>query len=588
VISTRENIQSWLRDLVGIALFLGLFYALWIGSHALITPDEGRYSEVAREMVASGDYITPRLNGVAFLDKPVLYYWLQAAAIKLFGVKEWSLRLWPAALGVLCAVMTYICGRLLFNRRTGVMAAIMLATSPLYYGGSHYANLDLEVASLISDSLLSFIAAMQVTSARLRNILLCAAYIFAGLAALTKGLIGIVFPAMIIGAWIIILNRWSILKKIHLISGFCLFFLITVPWYYLVQKANPEFLHFFFITQQVSRFLTMQEFNSKAAVWFYVPIVLAGFFPWAVFLIQAIVKNIILLYRDRQRYAPELFLVLWLFIVFIFFSVPRSKTVGYILPVFPACALLTANYLNQLWMQPKAPGIRAGVIIFTVFAFVFSGFIIAAPWWSAALETPPDFIPYLRYMAMVLTASSGIALLLIRKKTLLPLFSFLTAASGILLLIFILSTPTINVKSIKPLALDLKSRLNTGDEVAVFYKYYHDLPIYLERRITIVADWHASDIAQRDNWLREMWYGMVFQDTKEWLIQENTFWKRWGSAKHMYVVTDADDYENMKAKHKVYVISRYNGDLLLSNHRGVELAKNPEFADNKSHHRQDS
>ena len=125
-------------------LLLGIFYALWIGSHAFFTPDEGRYPEVASEMVVSGDYITPRLNGVAFLDKPALYYWLQASAIKLFGVNEWALRLWPAFLGVLGCLMLYAAGSLLFNRRSGLLAAGILATSPLYYGGAHYANLDLK------------------------------------------------------------------------------------------------------------------------------------------------------------------------------------------------------------------------------------------------------------------------------------------------------------------------------------------------------------------------------------------------------------------------------------------------------------
>jgi hypothetical protein len=166
-------------------------------------------------------------------------------------------------------------------------------------------------------------------------------------------------------------------------------------------------------------------------------------------------------------------------------------------------------------------------------------------------------------------------------KTLAPLFSFLTAANMVVLLIFINSTPTITAKSIKPIAVDLKARLNAGDEVAMFYKYYHDLPIYLERRITIVADWHAADIEQHDNWLREMWYGMVFQNTQDWLIQEDVFWQRWRDAnKRMYVVTDTDDYNNLKSKTHAYIISKHNDDLLLSN-RPDDLTKTPELAGNK-------
>jgi 4-amino-4-deoxy-L-arabinose transferase-like glycosyltransferase len=119
---------SWFTDIIFLTSCLLLFYFLWLGSYPLFTPDEARYSEVAREMVMTGDYITPRVNGVAFLDKPILYYWLQSAAIHLFGINEWALRFFPALLGVIGCLITYICGRLLFNRRTGWLASLLLST----------------------------------------------------------------------------------------------------------------------------------------------------------------------------------------------------------------------------------------------------------------------------------------------------------------------------------------------------------------------------------------------------------------------------------------------------------------------------
>ena len=352
----------WLMDLIFIAIVVSLFYAIWIGGYPLFTPDEGRYSEVAREMVATGDYVTPKLNGVPFLDKPVFYYWLQASAILLLGLKESALRFWPAFLGVFGCLMTYLTGNLLFNRRTGIISALILATSPLYYGGAHYANLDLEVAVFISCSLLCFMMAMQLQ----RTSIFIAAYVFAALAALTKGLIGIVFPAMIICSWLLLLNRMHLLKKIHLVTGLTLFTLITVPWYVMVQKANPEFLHFFFVTQQVSRFLTTADFNNKVAIWFYIPIVLIGFFPWSTFIIQAVTRHIKVVWNNRTQYANELFLLLWLFLIFLFFSIPHSKTIGYILPIFPALALLVGNYLSLYWDQLKTKGVYRGVITYIV------------------------------------------------------------------------------------------------------------------------------------------------------------------------------------------------------------------------------
>jgi 4-amino-4-deoxy-L-arabinose transferase-like glycosyltransferase len=565
-LENADNTTHWLRDIASLALLIGIFYALWIGSHALIVPDEGRYSEVAREMVVSGDYITPRLNGVAFLDKPVLYYWLQASAIKLFGIKEWALRFWPALIGVLGTLVLYGTGRLLFDRRTGFIAAIMLATSPLYYGAAHYANLDLEVASLVADSLLCFLAAMQGDASRkIKNYLLLAAYFFAGLAALTKGLIGIVFPAMIIGSWILLLGRWQTLTKMRLFSGFAIFLIITLPWYVLVQRANPEFLHFFFVTQQVSRFLTTQEFNSKAPLWFYVPVVLAGFFPWSVFLVQAISQKIRHIWQNRQRHATNLFLLLWLFSVFTFFSIPHSKTVGYILPIFPVLSLIVGSYVSQAWDEPKRAGIVIGLIVFMIASVAIAMLFLAAPHMQI-FDVPAAYFVELRNMGgVLLLAVLASYLVFTRTANLKRVFVGLTATIALLLLVFIFSVNIINEKSSKPIAVTIKSLIKPGDEVVAYYKYYQDLPLYLEQRVTIVADWHAPDIAFNDNWLREMWYGMVFQDTSKWLIEENSFWQRWRSDKRLFVVTNEDHYQSLKTKTQVYKISQFNDLVLLSN-----------------------
>ncbi|HSW69093.1 MAG TPA: glycosyltransferase family 39 protein [Gammaproteobacteria bacterium] len=564
MLSTGKNKSTeWFFDLVFLTILLGIFYALWIGGHALFTPDEGRYSEIAREMVVTGDYITPRLNGVAFLDKPIFYYWLQAFAIQWFGLKEWALRFWPALVGILGCMMTYLTGHALFSRRTGILAAVILATSPLYYGAAHYANLDLEVAVLISITLLFSLLALHNESKRTLYFIL--AYIFCGFAALTKGLIGIIFPVLIIGLWIILLNRWNIIKKMRLGVGLALFFAITLPWYYLVQKANPQFLHFFFVTQQVSRFLTHGDFNNQTTFWFYIPVVLAGFFPWSIFAVQALTKTAKTLWTARKKHTVELFVLLWFVLIFIFFSIPKSKTVGYIIPVFPALALMVAHYLDQN-LNTVTSGFKAGIAAFIVLCFFILIAAIAAPY-VPSLHIPTAAISYLTFAGMVFLIAGVAAYRLFKQQAFNKIIYCLAALACTSLLILSASTSVVNDKSIKPIALYLKPKLTRNDEVVTYFKYYQDLPIYIERRITIVADWTAPDIIKKDNWLRELWFGMPFQNTKDWLIDDEAFWKKWNSQKRLFVVMNKNSYQAFleKAQQTIRQSGQYNDMVWVSN-----------------------
>jgi 4-amino-4-deoxy-L-arabinose transferase-like glycosyltransferase len=557
--------SDWLIDMISLAVILFVFYTLWLGSYPLFTPDEGRYSEVAREMVATGDYITPRVNGVAFLDKPVLYYWLQAAAIKAFGVKEWALRLFPALLGILGCLVTYLCGRCLFNRRTALISSLILATTPLYFGSAHYADLNLEVAVFISCTLLFFITAVQ-REGYSRTGFLFAAYIFAALAFLTKGLIGIAFPGMIAGAWIVILWRWDLLKKIRIMTGLSVIIIITLPWYILVQQANPEFLHFFFVTQQVTRFLSAYEFNNKTPFWFYFPVVLAGAFPWTIFLIQALSKTIVTVWQDRRKHQTELFLLLWLTSIFLFFSIPQSKTIGYILPILPALALLVGNYLSCYFEQAKQKSIYFGIANFVVISTLLAVFLLLVLPHLKLVHLTPDFMPYLTAIAMVFIISAITSLCFIKKATLLPLFATCVACSTLFLLILTLGATYLNQDSAKPLAAHLKTIIQPQDEIVNYLRFYQDVPLYLEKQVTIVADWRSPNIVHNDNWLRELWFGMAFQKTDDWLINEKTFWQRFESDKRLFVFTSVNYLNKFKSRKKSYFqIGQYNNIILLSN-----------------------
>jgi 4-amino-4-deoxy-L-arabinose transferase-like glycosyltransferase len=370
---------------------------------------------------------------------------------------------------------------------------------------------------------------------------------------------------IIIGLWIVFLHRWKMLAKMRLLSGACIFIIITVPWYFLVQQANPQFFHFFFVTQQVQRFLTKADFNNPTVAWFYVPVVLAGFLPWSIFLLQALARQIRLIWKNSRQHAAGLFLLVWVAVVFIFFSFPKSKTIGYILPLFPALALITGDYLSEHWDKPKNKGILFAVGGFIILCAAIVVACLLVPHVNF-IEIEHGIVPYL-YDTAVLFFLSGIAAgYLFYQNTLQKLFVCLTGITAVFLLILSASTPAINQKTIKPLAMQLKSIMTPQDEVVTFYRYYQDLPIYLERRVTIVADWHASDILHNDNWVRELWFGMPFQDTTAWLIEEPVFWQRWNSDKRLFVLMNAHDYASFSKKAKAaYKVGEYHEVAVVSN-----------------------
>lgn len=559
-----SNRHEWTKDLILLLCVFFLFYFFCLWDYPLFTPDEGRYSEVAREMVATGDYITPRVNGIAFLDKPIFHYWLQAIAIHSFGLKEWALRFFPMLLGILGCLVTYVAGRNLFDRRTGLISAILLATTPLYFGSAHYANLDLEVAVFISSSLLFFITSWKFHH-KARTYFLIAAYICASFACLTKGLIGLFFPTTIIGLWILLLNQWYLLKQMKLFLGICLFAVIVVPWYVLAQKANPQFFDYFFMTQHVTRFFSAGEFNNQTTFWFYAPVVLAGFFPWTVFLYQTFKETIRQIWQAPKERATELFLILWVFIVFTFFSIPHSKIVSYILPIFPALALLVGRYLATHWQSVTENTARQLCLLLSILSLLISLLLISLSFYPWA-NLSPFFKPYLNVIIVIFCLTAVAPLFILKKNKLSLLFLVCVFCNIFFLLTLVMGATHLNQNTAKPLVTYLKTIIKPEDKVISYFKYYYDVPLYLERRILIAANWQSPDIIKKDNWVRELWISMPYQKTDDLLINEETFWQYWQSEKRVFVFLNDNYFDQFKLRATQYFhLGKYNDIILLSN-----------------------
>jgi 4-amino-4-deoxy-L-arabinose transferase-like glycosyltransferase len=545
--------RSRLQDVLALTLIIALFFALFLGSRPLSVPDEGRYVEIPREMVVTGDWVTPRLNGVKYFEKPPLFYWFEAVLIKFFGLSEWSVRSGPALFALFGCIAVYYAGARIYGRRAGLISAIVLATSVLYYAMGRAITLDMPVSALLTASLLSFLLGTREPEGTTRRIFFWCFYAFAALAVLAKGLIGIVIPGMIIGAWMLAMNEWRVLRSMHLFSGMIIFFAIAVPWHILVQRANPEFFNFYFIHEHFQRYLTKVHGRYKP-FWFFIPIVLFGLFPWSAFLVQAVKHRLPPSWKDRRTATEMIFLLLWAGLVFLFFSASSSKLVPYILPVLPPLALIIGSYLADAWEQGTVPGAGAGFTVALALAALLATALVILPRFRPEVDVA-RLRPYLAASAVILFAGALAAWLFWRRNGLrqaltalsLGMILFLAVSNGIV--------PFVDSRTVKALALDLKPLILPVDEVVNYRTYYQDMPVYLERRITIV------------DWTGELIFGTTVEDTSAWMINDAEFWKRWDGPGRVYAVTTKTIFKEIwkMQGRKHFLIAEDKNNVILCN-----------------------
>ncbi|QWD62473.1 glycosyltransferase family 39 protein [Polynucleobacter sp. MWH-UH25E] len=330
-----------------ILLLILIYAALWFGTlnyRHLIPSDEGRYAEMAREMLVTGDWVTPRYNGYKYFEKPPLQIWATATTFHLFGIGDWQARFWTALTGFLTILAIGFTGAKIYNARAGWLAAVVLASSPMWVTSGHFNSLDMGLSAFLVAALCSLlIAQTSQTQSSCRN-WMWACWIFMALATLSKGLIGAAIPAMVFVIYSISAWDWKIWTRLRLFSGLILFLVITAPWFILVAQRNPEFLEFFFIHEHLQRF-TQDAHSRTGPIYYFVPLLLIGLLPW----IAQLPGSIAQAWQERSRtFSCGWLLSCWFIVIFVFFSISHSKLPGYIIPIFPALALLIGNRLDRL------------------------------------------------------------------------------------------------------------------------------------------------------------------------------------------------------------------------------------------------
>lgn len=321
-----------------------LLYLLPLGSYPLMEPDEGRYAEIPREMVESGDYITPRLNYVKYFEKPALLYWANAASFSVLGQNEFAARLFPALCALGGAAATAAFGTTLYGRRAGFIAGTAAATSLLYFAIGTINITDMPLAFFLTVAFWSFY--MARSGGRRRWYLLF--YLASALAVLAKGLVGAVLPGIVILAYIAAAREWRLLAEALYLPGLVLFFAVCAPWFWLVCRENPDFFHFFFVQEHFLRYMTKMH-GRYEPFWFFLPLLPAGLLPWTAFLFPLFSRGSVLRSPgsgDVRR--ANMYLLLWGGLILLFFSFSDSKLIPYITPCIPPFALLIGADIDRM------------------------------------------------------------------------------------------------------------------------------------------------------------------------------------------------------------------------------------------------
>ncbi len=341
-----EKYIDWFSDnsrarWIILLLVPALLYLATLSAYPLFDPDETRYSDIPSAMNRTGDYVTPRLNNVVYLEKPPLVYWVNAVFFRLLGENEFSARLFSALCAWGCIVLAYLFGCCAFSERSGIYGAGIFSTFLFTFVLGRYNILDMPVAFFISAAL--YCGWRFLESPRQEKPWVYTFYVALAMAFLTKGLIGVIFPPAILAIWLMLRRHYRRIAKLISPAGILIFLAVALPWVVFVSRANPEFPYFFFIHEHFLRFSTGVHSRSQP-VFFFVPVIIIGIVPWLAIVIGNMDKKISAPFRDTP--ASSLFIT-WALFIFAFFSFSSSKLIPYVSPVFLPTAILMGRLFEE-------------------------------------------------------------------------------------------------------------------------------------------------------------------------------------------------------------------------------------------------
>jgi 4-amino-4-deoxy-L-arabinose transferase-like glycosyltransferase len=453
-------------------------FFIGLGTPPLLDPDEGRHAEVAREMLVSGNWLTPTLDFEPYRDKPVLFYWLAASSMAVFGVDEWAARLPSAVAASLGVIATAWWGSIFFGRATGVTAGLILATSGIYIGLGRFVMIDMTFTFWLSAAL--FWGGAWLLSPPRRRPTAWPAFVFLSLATLTKGPIAVVLAALTFGTFALHPSRLRRLRRAPLAGGLAILTALGGSWYAVCTVVAPHYVSEFLWHDNIERFVTGAggHPHNPLAYLYWLPLV---FFPWSLFL-PSVCQRL----RSQRAGAAVQFCVLWFAGGFFFLSLSQGKLATYLLPLLPPLALLTAEALvgrRARFAVDRIVALNHRWAPLGAAAFLFVAFCLGAVFlFLQRRDEMPRLVPLLVGILPLLLAWRAAARgRLDAAPAVLFVLTVLTAAAG-----YTIASPVLReVYSLKP-AAELLTQLPDDVRVLSLRARAHSLRFYLGREVETV------------------------------------------------------------------------------------------------------
>ena len=479
-----------------------LFFSLG-GYTSLWETDEARHAEVAREMVESGDWVTPRLNYVKYFEKPPLMYWAQAVSFSLFGVSEKTARLAPAFFAILSVMLVFWLGKSMWSTAAGFFAGLALCTSLLFFAVGRVLLVDMTLCFSVVLGLCGAWQTLQKAG--------IGPYLFwagCALGLLSKGLLGPGLVMMPTVLFCLLAGELALLKRLVHWRGMLLFFLLAGPWVILASWKNPDFFGFFFIDEQFGRLLTSRHQRSEP-FYFHLILLPATFFAWVVFLPWVLAR----LWPGKSWRKPAsrawLFACVWAGSFFLFFSASSSKMVHYILPMMPALALLTGRGLElapvKSWLgESTEPGQRRALLALGLLVMLAGAGLVVFPAFSQDITYRDLGMALL--LGPLAALGLGLGVISVRHR----LWAVLAAPLGLFaafLVLLLAAAPALeDYRSVKGILAEAASSLKPADDLVSYGDYYQGMPFYTGRRVKVVRNFGELDFGRKRDPQAAKWF----------------------------------------------------------------------------------